>query len=271
MHLTLISFGFRYLTPPCNDLSMSMVIDLRNLPRPWENIDAKTLRGTDSMFVKQLFSYPSVIQFWNRLVEKVRSFIETVLDVQRKLGAKAAPSKQKPDNHKNSLRGSNASGHTTRVKKIRNIIAIGCRSGHHRSVAFVERLAIYLQQSINHKSTNNNGMMITNTNNNTGIPASASGGCGNSTSVSQLPRSLCHTSSLSTAKSGCNEWELLPAKNTAPRLPLGNIDIKIEHRDIDRDPTQELHLRKGLQPFALTCKPCQVHTSSTVSWNLHIM
>eukprot|EP00750_Incisomonas_marina_P016007 INCI18844.2.p1 GENE.INCI18844.2~~INCI18844.2.p1 ORF type:complete len:329 (-),score=24.72 INCI18844.2:1381-2226(-) len=118
--LTICSFGFRYCSPPCDDMRLVHIIDLRHLPRPWKHVDADSVRGTDAAFAQRLFENEEVAEFWGRALEAAKSFgafvRECFVNVPGDRRGLLAPT-----------------------------IAFGCRSGRHRSVAFAERLLAHFK------------------------------------------------------------------------------------------------------------------------------
>jgi UPF0042 nucleotide-binding protein len=123
--LSVVSFGFRYGEAPRTDMALCLVVDLRSLPRPWKGVAAQTVRGTDKAFAAHLFSDGSVAEAWSGVLEQVKAFLAFVDECF----AAAAPS-------------ADGSG---KIMLQPPAIAIGCRSGRHRSVAFAERLAEHLR------------------------------------------------------------------------------------------------------------------------------
>lgn len=102
--VSLTSFGFKYGVPA----EQNFVFDLRSLPNPFFIPELKPLDGTDTRVQQFLFEQPEVLEYWEKLID----FFSFAL--------KAADKEGRSSVH----------------------IAIGCTGGRHRSVAFVQRLAL---------------------------------------------------------------------------------------------------------------------------------
>ena len=108
MALVLISFGFKYGTPPNADL----LFDVRFLPNPNFVPELKPLKGTDKKVAGYIFKKPETKQF----MIKIKDLINFLIPLYIKEG------------------------------KSYLTIGIGCTGGNHRSPAIIEKLKTYLNK-----------------------------------------------------------------------------------------------------------------------------
>ena len=117
MMVTLMSFGFKYNTPP----ESTLVFDLRSLPNPYFIQELQALDGRDPAIRNYLFSRDETKLYWKKLVEFF------TFNLERSYGE----------------------------GRYFMHVALGCTGGRHRSVAFVEELAQlpleYVQFFIKHR------------------------------------------------------------------------------------------------------------------------
>lgn len=109
MTIKLISFGYRNGLPADADL----VLDVRCTPNPFYVAELKNHSGLDQDVYDYVFSYPQSQQ----LADKFENLLEYALPYYVEEG------------------------------KLELDVAIGCTSGHHRSVAFVRHIAARLQHT----------------------------------------------------------------------------------------------------------------------------
>jgi UPF0042 nucleotide-binding protein len=107
LHLTVMSFGFKYGLPPDADL----VADARFLPNPFWQPDLRSLTGLDPQVRDYVFAQPGAEDF---VTEYARALNPVLLGYQRE-------------------------------NKRHATIAVGCTGGKHRSVAVAEALAARLR------------------------------------------------------------------------------------------------------------------------------
>lgn len=121
LHITVISFGFKYGIPLDSDL----VIDVRFLPNPYYQLSLRPLTGNDPKVRDYVFASPVTGQF----MEKFSGLIEFLIP------------------------------HYIKEGKTTLMIAIGCTGGMHRSVALANRLGEVLngkelRVTVRHRDTN---------------------------------------------------------------------------------------------------------------------
>jgi len=102
LHITVISFGFKYGIPLDSDL----VIDVRFLPNPYYQLSLRPLTGNDPVVCDYVFASPVTGQF----MDKFSGLVEFLIP------------------------------HYIKEGKTTLMIAIGCTGGMHRSVALANRL-----------------------------------------------------------------------------------------------------------------------------------
>ena len=102
--VSLISFGFKYGIPT----ESNYVFDLRSLPNPYFVDSLKAYSGTDACINAYLFEKQPVREYWDKLIDFIRYAIAKSYEEGRCFIN----------------------------------IAIGCTGGKHRSVAFVEKIAL---------------------------------------------------------------------------------------------------------------------------------
>lgn len=102
--VSLISFGFKYGIPT----ESNYVFDLRSLPNPYFVESLKGYAGTDARINEYLFEKQPVCEYWDRLIDFIRYAIAKSYEEGRCFMN----------------------------------IAIGCTGGKHRSVAFIEKIAL---------------------------------------------------------------------------------------------------------------------------------
>jgi UPF0042 nucleotide-binding protein len=102
--VSLISFGFKYGIPT----ESNYVFDLRSLPNPYFVDSLKSYSGTDARINEYLFEKQPVREYWERLIDFIRYAIAKSYEEGRCFMN----------------------------------IAIGCTGGKHRSVAFIEKIAL---------------------------------------------------------------------------------------------------------------------------------
>ncbi len=103
MLVNLVSFGFKYGIPT----ESNVLYDLRFLPNPYFIPALKSLDGRDKPIHTYLFEQPEIQEYWNRLSDFLHYSLQKSYDEGRFFIT----------------------------------VALGCTGGHHRSVAFVERIA----------------------------------------------------------------------------------------------------------------------------------
>jgi RNase adapter protein RapZ len=102
--VSLISFGFKYGIPT----ESNYVFDVRSLPNPYFVESLKWYTGTDARINEYLFEKQPVREYWDRLIDFIRYAIAKSYEEGRCFIN----------------------------------IAIGCTGGKHRSVAFIEKIAL---------------------------------------------------------------------------------------------------------------------------------
>jgi len=102
--VSLISFGFKYGIPT----ESNYVFDLRSLPNPYFVESLRCYSGTDARINEFLFEKQAVRDYWERLIDFIRYAIAKSYEEGRCFMN----------------------------------IAIGCTGGKHRSVAFIEKVAL---------------------------------------------------------------------------------------------------------------------------------
>lgn len=102
--VSLISFGFKYGIPT----ESNYVFDVRSLPNPYFVEGLKQYAGTDARINEYLFEKQVVREYWERLIDFMRYAIAKSYEEGRYFIN----------------------------------IAIGCTGGKHRSVAFIEKMAL---------------------------------------------------------------------------------------------------------------------------------
>lgn len=102
--VSLISFGFKYGIPT----ESNYVFDVRSLPNPYFVESLRSYSGTDARINDFLFEKQAVREYWERLIDFIRYAIAKSYEEGRCFMN----------------------------------IAIGCTGGKHRSVAFVEKVAL---------------------------------------------------------------------------------------------------------------------------------
>jgi RNase adapter protein RapZ len=102
--VSLISFGFKYGIPT----ESNYVFDVRSLPNPYFVDSLKSYSGTDARINEYLFEKQPVREYWERLIDFIRYAIAKSYEEGRCFMN----------------------------------IAIGCTGGKHRSVAFIEKIAL---------------------------------------------------------------------------------------------------------------------------------
>ena len=107
LHVTLLSFGFKYGLPVDADL----VADCRFLPNPHWVPELQPMTGRDDAVRDYVLAQPGAMEF----LERYEGVLELVLTGYRKEGKRYA------------------------------LVALGCTGGKHRSVAMVEQLAARLR------------------------------------------------------------------------------------------------------------------------------
>ncbi|MDG2336002.1 MAG: RNase adapter RapZ [Myxococcota bacterium] len=107
--ISLVSFGFRYGTPP----SVELLFDMRFLPNPYFDADLRARSGLDGAVSDYVLESERGKEFLGRLKE----FIAYMLPLYDKEG------------------------------KAYVTVGIGCTGGRHRSVAMTEALKVWLQES----------------------------------------------------------------------------------------------------------------------------
>ncbi len=107
--VSLVSFGYKYAIP----LDVDLLIDVRFLPNPFYVSELRPLTGEDPQVQEYVFSNPIAQEFLNRYL----NLLEYILPYYVKEG------------------------------KRHLVIGVGCTGGQHRSVAIVEKLAIFLQEN----------------------------------------------------------------------------------------------------------------------------
>ncbi|NMA69003.1 MAG: RNase adapter RapZ [Desulfitobacterium sp.] len=107
--VSLVSFGFKYAIP----LDVDLLIDVRFLPNPFYVSELRPLTGEDPQVQEYIFSNPIAQEFLERYI----NLLEFILPYYVKEG------------------------------KRHLVIGVGCTGGQHRSVAIVEKLAIFLQDN----------------------------------------------------------------------------------------------------------------------------
>ncbi len=101
--VNLVSFGFKYGVPT----ESNMVHDLRSLPNPYFIPSLKALDGRTPDIQNYLFEQPTVVAYWDKLVDYTKFAIDKFYQEGRFFVT----------------------------------VSIGCTGGKHRSVTFVERLS----------------------------------------------------------------------------------------------------------------------------------
>lgn len=101
--VNLVSFGFKYGVPT----ESNMVHDLRSLPNPYFIPSLKDFDGRTQVIQNYLFEQPTVVDYWNKLVDYTKFAIDKFYQEGRFFVT----------------------------------VSIGCTGGKHRSVTFVERLS----------------------------------------------------------------------------------------------------------------------------------
>ena len=103
MRVTIVSFGFKFGTPP----ELDLLLDVRFLPNPHWVAELRPLTGRDPMVAGYVLDHPDAVEF----VERTDGLLEFLLPRYAKEG--------------------------------RSLLAVGvgCTGGHHRSVAIAEELA----------------------------------------------------------------------------------------------------------------------------------
>ncbi|MFP4457687.1 MAG: RNase adapter RapZ [Clostridia bacterium] len=124
MDINLLSFGFKRGIP----IDADLVFDIRFLPNPHYLPHLKNLRGNQKEVQEYIWKHELSEQYYQKLLDLLLLSIP----------------------------------HYEKEGKANLTIAIGCTGGHHRSVAFVERLYEDLSQlryplSINHRDINKQG------------------------------------------------------------------------------------------------------------------
>lgn len=102
--VSLISFGFKYGIPT----ESNYVFDVRSLPNPYFVESLRNYAGTDAQINEFLFEKQAVREYWERLIDFIRYAIAKSYEEGRCFIN----------------------------------VAIGCTGGKHRSVAFIEKLAL---------------------------------------------------------------------------------------------------------------------------------
>lgn len=108
LHITVISFGFKFGIPLDSDL----VIDVRFLPNPHYEPSLRTFSGNDRVVRDFVFASPVTTEFMQKFVD----FVEFLIP------------------------------HYTKEGKTTLMVAIGCTGGRHRSVALANRLGEILNE-----------------------------------------------------------------------------------------------------------------------------
>jgi RNase adapter protein RapZ len=101
--VNLVSFGFKYGIPT----ESNMIHDLRSLPNPYFIPSLKVLDGRTTDIQNYLFDQPTVVDYWDKLVDYTKFAIDRFYQEGRFFVT----------------------------------VSIGCTGGKHRSVTFVERLS----------------------------------------------------------------------------------------------------------------------------------
>ncbi len=109
MHIHVVSFGFKHGIPQDADY----VFDTRFLPNPFYIDELKILTGLDERVSSFVMNNNSAIEFEKHLLNMISFVVPMCI---------------------NEGRG-------------QLVIAIGCTGGHHRSVTFTERTALYLKKN----------------------------------------------------------------------------------------------------------------------------
>lgn len=105
--VTCLSFGFKHGIPPEADL----VFDLRSLPNPFYVLDLRDKRGVDREVADYVFSFPKAVELLGKVEDMTDFLVELAIDEGRS----------------------------------QFTVAFGCTGGHHRSVAFAEKLGDHLR------------------------------------------------------------------------------------------------------------------------------
>lgn len=108
VHLTLMSFGFKYGLPT----DVDMVWDMRFLPNPYWRHDLKELTGLEKQVREYVLTSPLAGRFLSAQLESLGLVVEGYLEENKRFAT----------------------------------VAVGCTGGKHRSVATVEHVAEVLQQ-----------------------------------------------------------------------------------------------------------------------------
>ncbi len=121
MDLTLLSFGFKRGIP----IDADLVFDVRFLPNPFYITKLRTQRGTDEEVAQFIWQSPVSQEYYAKVLDLLRYSLP----------------------------------YYEEEGKSRLVVAIGCTGGHHRSVAFVERLEQDLRDlsyplSVQHRDVN---------------------------------------------------------------------------------------------------------------------
>lgn len=107
--VSLVSFGYKYAIP----LDVDLLIDVRFLPNPFYVSELRPLTGEHPQVQEYIFSNPIAHEF----LERYLNLLEFILPYYVKEG------------------------------KRHLVIGVGCTGGQHRSVAIVEKIAIFLQEN----------------------------------------------------------------------------------------------------------------------------
>ncbi|MCG9967580.1 RNase adapter RapZ [Pelotomaculum terephthalicicum JT] len=108
LHITVISFGFKYGIPLDSDL----VFDVRFLPNPYYQSNLRPFTGNDAVVREYVFSFPLTSEF----MEKFSDLVQFLIPQYSKEG------------------------------KTTLMIAVGCTGGMHRSVTLANRLGEILSE-----------------------------------------------------------------------------------------------------------------------------
>eukprot|EP00898_Chlorokybus_atmophyticus_P008767 jgi/Chlat1/8892/Chrsp92S08211 len=133
LKVQLVSFGFKHGAPPGLDL----YFDVRKVPNPWKHTHLRHLTGLNADLQKAIFAGEVAQEEFVRLRSTICAFLQTTCNAMSvvELALQSAP---QPDQAQ-AAEPSSTSRHKL-IVPVTMRIGIGCKSGHHRSVAFVERL-----------------------------------------------------------------------------------------------------------------------------------
>lgn len=128
LHITIMSFGYKYGIPLDTDLLM----DVRFLPNPYYSKELRNLTGKDSKVAQYVFKFDTSNEFLDRYHELLSFLIP----------------------------------HYIKEGKVHLVVAIGCTGGQHRSVAIAHKLGELLEQedyeiSVKHRDIEKRGVQST--------------------------------------------------------------------------------------------------------------